>query len=96
MKIYTLPHVNTQPERSCYITQGAQPGALLRPRKVRWWAGREAQEGGDMCKPIASLVPQTVKNPPAMQETWVQSLGQEDVLETGMATHPSILAWRIP
>ena len=37
-----------------------------------------------------------VKNLPAMQETWVQSLGQEDPLEEGMATHPSILAWRIP
>ena len=36
-----------------------------------------------------------VKNPPAMQETWVQSLGQEDPLEKGMATHSSILAWRI-
>ena len=39
---------------------------------------------------------QTVKNPPAMQETWVRSLGQEDPLEEGMATHSSILAWRIP
>ena len=38
----------------------------------------------------------TVKNLPAMQETWVQSLGQEDPLEKGMATHASILAWRIP
>ena len=38
---------------------------------------------------------QMVKNPPAMQETWVQSLGQEDSLEKGMATHSSILAWRI-
>ena len=37
-----------------------------------------------------------VKNPPAMQETWVWSLGQEDPLEQGMATHSSILAWRIP
>jgi len=37
-----------------------------------------------------------VKNRPAMQETWVQSLGQEDSLEKGMATHSSILAWRIP
>ena len=37
-----------------------------------------------------------VKNLPAMQETWFQSLGQEDTLEEGMATHPSILAWRIP
>ena len=36
------------------------------------------------------------KNPPAMQETWVQSLGWEDPLEEGMATHSSILAWRIP
>ena len=39
---------------------------------------------------------QTVKNPPAMMETLVQSLSQEDLLEKGMATHPSILAWRIP
>ena len=37
-----------------------------------------------------------VKNLPAMQETWVQSLGWEDPLEEGMATHSSILAWRIP
>ena len=37
-----------------------------------------------------------VKNPPAMQKTQVQSLGQEDPLEKGMATHSSILAWRIP
>ena len=44
----------------------------------------------------ASLVAQTVKNPPTMQETWVQSLGQEDPLEEEMATHSSILAWRIP
>ena len=39
---------------------------------------------------------QTVKNLPAMQETWVQSLGWEDPLEKGMATHSSILVWRIP
>ena len=44
----------------------------------------------------ASLVAQMVKNPPAMQETWVQSLGWEDPLEKGTATHSSILAWRIP
>ena len=37
-----------------------------------------------------------VKNPPAMQETQVRSLGREDPLEEGMATHSSILAWRIP
>ena len=39
---------------------------------------------------------QLVKNPPAMQETWVRSLGWEDPLEKGKATHSSILAWRIP
>ena len=44
----------------------------------------------------ASLVGQMVKNPPAMQETWVHSLGWEDPLEEGMATHSSILAQRIP
>ena len=44
----------------------------------------------------ASLVAQTVKNPPAMQETEVWSLGWEDPLEEGMAPHSSILSWRIP
>ena len=44
----------------------------------------------------ASLVAQMVNNPPAMLETWVQSLSWEDPLEEGMATHSSILAWRIP
>ena len=43
----------------------------------------------------ASLAAQTVKNLPTMQETWVQSLGWEDSLEEGTATHSSILAWRI-
>ena len=44
----------------------------------------------------ASLVAQLEKNSPAMQETWVRSLGWEDPLEKGTATHSSILAWRIP
>ena len=44
----------------------------------------------------ASRVAIVIKNSPAMQETWVQSLGQESPLEEGMATHSSILAWRIP
>ena len=43
-----------------------------------------------------SLVAQTVKNPPTMRETWVRSLGWEDPLEGDMATHSSILAWRVP
>ena len=44
----------------------------------------------------APLVAQIVKNPPAMWETWVQSLGWEDPLGEGIATHSSILAWRVP
>ena len=43
-----------------------------------------------------SLMAQTVKNLPAMQKTWVQSLGWEDLLEESLATYCSILAWRIP
>ena len=45
---------------------------------------------------LASLVTQLVKNLPAMRETWIWSLGWEDSLEKGLATHSSILAWRIP
>ena len=44
----------------------------------------------------SSLVAQTVKNPPALRETWDRSLGWEDPLEEGIATHTTILAWRIP
>ena len=43
-----------------------------------------------------SLVAQMVKNPPAVRTTWVQSLGQEDLLEKGMAPHSIIVAWQIP
>ena len=45
---------------------------------------------------LASLVAQTVKSLPAMWETWVRFLGWEDPMEKEMATHSSILAWRIP
>ena len=47
-------------------------------------------------QPWASLVAQLVKNLPAMQNTWVQSLGNEDALEKEMATHSSILVWKTP
>ena len=60
--------------------------------------GRSPGEGTDY--PLqyswASLVTQLVKNLPAIRKTWVQSLGWEDPLEESMATHSSILAWRIP
>ena len=51
---------------------------------------------GKMPLSWASLVAQTIKKLPAMWETWVQSLGWEDPLEEGMATHSSIPAWRMP
>ena len=57
-----------------------------------WGGGRIPIIG----KGRASLVAQLVKNRPAMQETWVQSLGWDDPLEKGRSTHYSILAWRIP
>ena len=61
-------------------------------------SGRSPGEGLGYLRQYSwtSLVVQLVKNPPAMQETWVQSLGWEDSLEKGKATHSSILAWRIP
>ena len=61
-------------------------------------SGRSSGEGiGYPLKySLASLVAQLVKNPSAMQETWVQSLGWEDPLEKGKANHSSILAWSIP
>ena len=49
-------------------------------------------EPGDLGFPVAQMV----KNPPVMQETWVRSLGWENSLERGTATHSNILAWRIP
>ena len=59
----------------------------------------ESEKSGlnvNLQKTWASLVAELVKNLPAMWETWVQSLGWEDPLEKGKATHSSILAWRIP
>ena len=49
----------------------------------------------EACPAHASLVAQLVKNPPAMQETLVRFLGQEDPLKKGKATHSSIMPWRI-
>ena len=66
---------------------GSIPGSERSPGE---WIGYTLQ-----CS-WASLVAQLVKNPPAMQETWVQSLGWEDPLEKGKATPSSTLAWRIP
>ena len=61
-----------------------------------WGRSPRGGHGNPLQYSWASLVAQMVKNPPAMQETWVRSLGGEDPLQEGMATHSSILAWRIP
>ena len=62
--------------------------------------GSARSTGGEIGYPLqyswASLVAQLVKNLPAMWDTWVQSLGQEDPLEKRKAMHSNVLAWRIP
>ena len=67
--------------------------------ETEWCTGEEGEGtlGRDKkTENRASLLAQSVKSLPAVQETWVQFLGQEDTLEKGMTTHSSILAWRIP
>ena len=74
------------------------PGLVV-PRHVgsSWIrASKSPALAGGFSTTGASLVAQMVKNLPAVQETWVRSLGGEDPLEKGMSTHFSILAWRIP
>ena len=78
------------------VTTGLKGVLLLsgawRPGRLPRWAPHTECCGRNV--PMAKS--QTVKNLPARQETWVQFLGWEDPLEKGMATHSSILAWRIP
>ena len=57
---------------------------------------RTERFAGYPVQPQASLLAQTVEKLPAVQETWVQPLGWKDLLEKGMPTHSSILAWKIP
>ena len=81
-----FPGSSAGKESAC---NAGDPGLISR-------SGRSAGEG--IGYPLqyswASLVAQLVKNQPAMRETWVQSLGWEDPLEKGKATHSNILAWR--
>ena len=77
----------------CPVLRSVQPGA-----------GQELQGPSQCCSAYvsgepafgSSLIAQSGKSLPPMQETWVQSLGREDPLEKEMATHSSILAWRLP
>ena len=77
---------------SCYHSLGLSCHFLLLPTAK----GGPGLIGSVEEKTGASLVAQTVKCLPAMRETWVQSLGWEDPLEKEIATHSSILAWKIP
>ena len=83
-----LPDSSVGKESACNT---GDPGSTL---------GSRSSPGEGIGYPLqyswASLVAQLVTNQPAMWETWVQPLGWEDPLEKGKATHPSILAWRIP
>ena len=90
----------------CNLTSLTGDGTCV-PYIGRWvphhWTTRQVLTTGTCCclslpsgNLWASLVVQMVKSPPAVQETWVRSLAWEDPLEEGMATHSSILAWRIP
>ena len=86
--IWGFPRSSTGKESACNAGEPCFiPGSGRSPGE---WIGYSLQ------KSWVSLVVQRVKNPPAMRETWVSSLGWEDPLEEGMATHSSILAWRIP
>ena len=85
---YGFPHSSVGKESAC---NAGDPGSIP-------GLGRSAGEevGYPLQYSWASLVAQLLKNLPAMQGTWVGSLGWEDPLEKGKATHSSILAWRIP
>ena len=86
--VWGFPDSSVGKESACNVGDpGSIPGS-----------GRATGKGTGYPLPYswASLVAQLVKNPPAMLETWVWSLGWEDPLEKGKAIHSSILAWRIP
>ena len=83
-----VPHSSVGKESTCHAGDSSSiPGSVISPGEAI---------GYPLQYSWASLVAQLEKNLPAMWETWVQSLGWEDPLEKGKATHSCILAWRIP
>ena len=83
-----FPGISAGKESTCHAEDlGSVPGL---GSSLGEWTGYPLQHSW------ASLVAQMVKNTPAMQETWVLSLGWEHSLEEGMPTHSSVLAWKIP
>ena len=92
-------------ERANELENGARsieitPSETQREKKKEWYKREQSiqwlKDNAKWSNIIETPGAQMVKNLPTMRETWVQPLGQEDPLEKGMATHSSILAWRIP
>ena len=92
------PGVQTDSHLLPWVPQAATPIDQIITSRAFQGAHKESTSycRGKQCDVETSLVAQMVKHLPPMWETRVQSLGQEDLLEKGMATHSSILAWRIP
>ena len=88
-----IEHFKPVPPGHLHISKCFRGGPGKKTRRIKDQLQNASTQKGHIW---ASLVAQMVKNRPAMQETWVQSLGQEDPLEEEMATHSSIPAWRIP
>ena len=98
----SISRLTTTLQTRCYFYSHSHG---LKTRKWQNWVCAQASFTPDLCFHVSTalnfiigvgMVAQMIKNPPLVQETWVQPLGQEDPLEEGMATHSSILAWRVP
>ena len=85
--LFYLLDVGSSAGKQSACSSGLIPGSGNSPRE---------ETGYPLQYSWASMVAQLVKNWPAMWETWIQSLGWKDLPKKGMATHSSILAWRIP
>ena len=86
-----------QPDTWTWWLETTKSYSVLEARspKLKWFLLEALRQKPPQASLLASLGGSAVKKPPAMQETWVGSLGWEDPLEEGTATHSSILAWRI-
>ena len=89
-------HVIAFPKSAFRSWQFSFEGTLYETRRILKRLEEDKVNQSSYLRHVLALVAQRLKHLPAMQETWVQSLGREDPLEKEMETHSSILAWRIP